>query len=162
METTGQHLAGVKSAENGGNLLLGAAALGLSGGASVAAPATAKALSAAATGAGGGRALFNERTFRNALVESLIQAVETDRAQFLETIIRPKQDLDIERYDVEAAILDARDYHERASFYHGLELIREAVAEKNATANRNSVPSGKAFSHDSFPQCACAWTARET
>ena len=138
-ECTGQHLAGIKSAENGGNLLLGGAALGLSGGASVAAPTTARALSAAATGTGGSRALFNEQTFRNALVESLTQAVETDRAQFLETIIRPKQNWDVEQYDVEAAILEARDYHERGSFYHGLELIREAVEEKNASRKTNTL-----------------------
>ena len=126
--------------QQGSGLAVRTATLGLTGGASVAAPLTAKALSASATGTGGARSLFNEQTFRNALVESLAQAVETDRDEFLETVIRPRQLLGIDKYDIEAAIFDARNYHERGSFYHGLALIREAV-EKESTKRKTNIMS---------------------
>jgi hypothetical protein len=125
-ESTALYLAKVKAAENNGNLFLGAATLGLSGGASVAGSATAKALAAAATGTGGARELFNDQIFRNALVETMVAAIEADRAQFKQQIIS-NQSQPIYKYDVEAAIQDANEYHLKGSFYHGLDLIRSAA-----------------------------------
>jgi hypothetical protein len=140
-EVTAQHLAGIKSTETVANLLFGAASLGLSGGATVAGEATARSLSAAATGTTGARALTNEQLYRNALVESLMAAIELDRSRFREEVIQRKQRASIIEYDVEAAIADANTYHQKASFYNGLTLIRQAVEERNLTnsaARRNA------------------------
>ena len=114
---TARHLAGLKASENGANLILGGAAIGLSSGATVAATETAKLLSAAAASAGGLRGLANEQLYRNALGETIVRAIETDRSQFLTTIIIPNQQRPVEEYDMEAAIRDANEYHQRGSFY---------------------------------------------
>ncbi len=129
-QMTASHLSELKSTENFGNILLGAATLGLTGGASVAAPVTAKAFSASATGTGGARELFNNQVYRNALLETLIGSIESDRQEFAMTITR-KQTNSILKYDAESAIRDANEYHQRGSFYHGLALIREAAEKSN-------------------------------
>jgi hypothetical protein len=131
-DTASKHLAELKHTDNVANLALGGATLAASGGATVASEAGAKALAAAATGLTGYRELFNDQVYRNALVESLIQSIETDRQEFLETEIRRKQALSIADYNVEAALADAYEFHSRGSFYHGLALIREATEEKSA------------------------------
>jgi hypothetical protein len=136
-DETQQHLANLKATENNINTLFGAAAIGLSGGATVAAATTARALSAAATGAGGFRALYNEQTYRNALVDSLIRAIETDRADFLANVIRPRQTNSVHDYTVESAIMDAKEFHKRGSFYYGLTLIRQDVERANASRTQS-------------------------
>lgn len=65
-------------------------------------------------------------------MDSLIRAIETDRAEYLLYEIRPKQKLSIHEYSVDAAINDARAFHERGSFYHGLALIRQDIEKANA------------------------------
>lgn len=129
---TARHMSALKSTENGINGLLGAATIGLSGGASVAAPHSAKALSAAATGTAGGRELFNDQVLRNALGESIIGAIEADREKFRSQTILVNQRKGIEDYDVEAAIRDANEYHFRGSLYHGMALVRESAEKANA------------------------------
>jgi hypothetical protein len=136
-QMTAAHLSELKSTENNGNILLGATTLGLTGGASVAGAATAKALAAAATGTGGARELFNNQVYRNALVETLIGAIEADRITFGGQI-RAKQAKPIADYDVEAALRNACEYHLRGSFYHGLALIREAAEADSHTKKTDS------------------------
>jgi hypothetical protein len=128
-ESTEQQLAELKATENNVNLLLGGATLGLAGGASVAAAQTAKALAAAAAGTAGARSLVNEQIYRNTFVESVISLVTKDQSDFL-AIIRQRQTNSIYDYTVEGAIMDAREYEERGSFYNGLALLQQAVQNK--------------------------------
>lgn len=128
-DTTSLHLAGLKSTEANVNLVLGMTAIGLSAGAA-AAPGAAQGLSAGAAFAGGSRALINEQVYRNALIETTIRLIDVSRAEKLLEIQR-KQTLSVSDYNVEAAITDAVEYHERGSFFHGLSLLR-AEAEKSA------------------------------
>ena len=129
-ESTEQHLSELKSTENNGNLLLGAATIGLAGGASVASSATAKALAAAASGTAGARSLFNDQVYRNTFVESTIALIEDDQAKFLASLRTNQQTQSIHEYTVEAAIMDAKEYEARGSFYHGLALLQQAVQNK--------------------------------
>jgi hypothetical protein len=128
-ESTEKHLAGLKSAENNGNLFLGAATLGLAGGATVASTTAARALAASATGTAGAQNLFNSQVYRQTFVESTIALIEKDQEDFL-NVIRQRQTKDIVQYTVEAAIMDAREYEERGSFYHGMALLQAAVQNK--------------------------------
>lgn len=130
-QVTAHHLAKLKGYENNTNLILGSAALGLTGGAAVAGEAAAKALAVAATGVVGARELFNDQVFRNALIETIIAAIEADRSKYLEDVIHAGQKKPIEEYDVEAALKDANEYHFRGSFYHGLGLVRDAAEKEN-------------------------------
>jgi hypothetical protein len=137
-ENTEQHLSEFKATENDANLLLGAATIGLSGGASVAAGATAKALAAATTGTAGARSLVNEQVFRNTFSESIIALIDKDQSDFLD-ILRQRQTNSIFDYTVEAAIMDAKEYEIRGSTYHGLALLQKAV-QNQVAGGTNSVP----------------------
>jgi len=136
-ENSGQHAAGIKASENGANLLLGGATIGLSGGASVAAGATARALAAAATGTAGGRALFNDETFRNNLAEAMFKAMDTERENYLVTWILPNQTNSVLDYDVARAIRDAQVYNEKASFYYQLSIVLQDIAARTETRRTN-------------------------
>jgi hypothetical protein len=138
-KTTKQHLADLKATQNNMNIFLGAAALGLTGGASLAAATTAKALSAAATGIIASRELFNNQTYRDALVESLTGAILSNQQNYYNNFIVPKQALPLAKYDVEAAINDAVTYNTYGSFYYGLQLIQNDVNKANS--NRTNNPS---------------------
>ncbi len=129
-ETTAVHLSAIKSTDNVMNLIFGGATSALAGGATVASTEAAKGLAAAATGTNAFRSLFNEQVYRNALSESLIQAILADREKFHIEVIQVRQKEGIDTYPVEAAIRDASVYHERGSFYHGLSLIRKAVEKE--------------------------------
>jgi hypothetical protein len=126
-----KHLASIKATENNVNLLLGAATAGLTGGATVASEAGAKALSAAATGTNASRGMFNETTYRNALTESLIGSVETDRENKKDKILNRLSNECIANYPVSVALADVQSYLNGGSFYHGLALIREAAELAN-------------------------------
>lgn len=128
-EVTASHLAAVRATETNMNLALGAAGIGLTGGAAVAGEAAAAALAAAATGVQGTRALVNEQVYRNALTESIIRLITADR-EVTRQQIRTRQTLPISLYSVEAAIADANVYHLKGSFYHGLALLNAAAEEK--------------------------------
>lgn len=143
---TARHLAGLKATENFSNLVLGGAAIGLSSGATVAAVSAAKALSAASAGAGGFRGLVNEQLYRDALGETIVRSIETDRAQFLANIIVPNQKRPVAEYDVAAALREANEYHHRGSFYHGLALVRESAEKANAEAKDDANKARKADS----------------
>ncbi len=127
-----KHLGGIKSSEVNFNLLLGAATAGLTGGASVAGEVGARTLSAAATGTNAARGIFNETTFRNALSETLIGAIQTNQ------IVRRNEIFDklvsecISTYPVSIALSDVQNYLSQGSFYHGLALIREAAELANS------------------------------
>lgn len=144
-DNTSIHLAGLRAAESNINVFLGAAGIGLSGGAAVATGAAAQALAAAATGMQGARALVNEQVYRNALTESIIRLIEADRAATLVDIHR-KQAEPIGLYGVEAAIADANIYHLKGSFYHGLALLRAAAEAKASAAIANANASSQATS----------------
>lgn len=133
-ESTAQHLSDLKSVENNGNLLLGAATLGLAGGASVASGTAAQALAASAAGTAGARSLFNEQVYRQTFVESIIALIEKDQAEYL-SVIHTRQTNSIIDYTVEAAILDTKEYEMRGSFYHGLALLRQAVQDQISGKN---------------------------
>lgn len=141
-ETTDQHMSGLKAAENQSNLLLGAATIGLAGGAAVVGGTAARALAAAATGTAGARSLVNEQVYRNTFVESLIALIQDDQEKFLAKI-RLEQIKPIEDYTVEAAIMDAKEYERRGSFYHGLSLLQVAVQSKVNTGANPLVPSNQ-------------------
>lgn len=133
-ESTAIHLSELKATENGGNLLLGAATIGLSGGASVASGAAAHALAAAATGTAGARGLFNEQLYRQTFVESITSLIEKDQERYATTLIA-KQTNFVADYSVEAAITDVKEYEDRGSFYHGLTLLQSAVQRENQYTN---------------------------
>jgi hypothetical protein len=123
----GAHLSRIKSGKVVPNLVLGGATLGLTGLSSVSSLGTAQALAAAAAGTTGARELYNDETFRNALVESLVKLVESDRRVYLEKVIQVRRTQSVFEYDVDQALRDAMEYHNRGSFYHGLMLVREAA-----------------------------------
>lgn len=134
-ESSEDHLSELKGTENSVNGILGAATIGLSGGAAVASRVAAKALAVAAAGTAGARSLFNDQVYRNTFVESTIALIENDQATFLNTIKTVYQTNDIYHYTVEGAILDAKEYEMRGSFYHGLALLQQAV---QSTLNGNT------------------------
>lgn len=126
------HLASTKATENNMNLLLGAATAGLTGGATVAgSELAAKALSAAATGTNATRSMFNESVYRNALGETLVGAIESDRETRRATITDRLIEC-VSTYPVEIALSDIQKYLDAGSFYHGLALIREAAEQANS------------------------------
>jgi hypothetical protein len=137
---TALHLASLRATETDINLLLGAASIGLTGAASVAASETAKALAAAATGTQGARALISEQVYRNALTESVIQLIEADR-ELTARQIRAKWSLAVADYPVEAALGDSEEYHQKGSFFHGLALLRSAAEEKAKAAKTAALAS---------------------
>jgi hypothetical protein len=138
-ESTEQHLSELKGTENSVNTILGAATIGLAGGASVASATAARALAAAAAGTAGARTLFDDQVYRNTFVESTIALIENDQATFLEKIKTVYQTNNIYNYTVEAGILDAKEYEMRGSFYHGLALLQQAV-QNTINGTSNSVP----------------------
>jgi hypothetical protein len=126
------HLASAKATENNMNLLLGAATAGLTGGATVAGTEVgAKVLSAAASGTNAARSIFNESVYRNALGETLVGAIESDR-EARRKIITDRLTECVSTYPVEIALADIQKYLEAGSFYHGLALIREAAEQANS------------------------------
>ena len=134
-----KHLASIKATETNMNLLLGAATAGLTGGATVASEAGAKALSAAATGTNASRGMFNETTYRNALSETLIGSVETDRELKREKILGRLANECIANYPVSVALADVQNYLNGGSFYHGLALIREAAELANTKRRKQDI-----------------------
>jgi hypothetical protein len=128
-DTTAVHLTSIKATENNINLLLGIPAIGMSAAAAVSPLGAANSLSAASTGLQGSRSFVNEQVFRNTLFDSIILLIEEDR-KTLRDAIRSKWDHPIAKYNIEAAIQDATDYHQRGSFYHGLALLADAAKDK--------------------------------
>jgi hypothetical protein len=125
-QSVSAHLSGLRATETGFSTLLGASALALSGAASVSSAGGAQALAAAATGLGGTRAMVNEEVYRNALSESIVSLIETDRARKLAQM-RTHQQEPIETYTVERAIADAQAYHQAGSAYAGFALARSVI-----------------------------------
>ncbi len=138
---TSVHLAGLKATQSNVNLIFGAAALGLTGGAAVAPAATAAALAAASTGVQGARALVNEEVYANAFAESIAMLLIEDRRQRARQI-RDSYTKSMVEYPIERAIADINEYHERGSVYYGFALARQAIEEK--TLSKRSVPAGGA------------------
>ncbi|MFZ2725159.1 MAG: hypothetical protein WAX77_02790 [Methylococcaceae bacterium] len=134
-----KHLAEIKSVETNTNLFLGAATAGLTGGATVAGEVGAKALSAAATGTNAARGMFNETTYRNALSETLIGSIETDRENKKQDILAKLNSQCVADYPVSIALADVQNYLNGGSFYHGLALIREAAELANAKRRGQSI-----------------------
>jgi len=133
---TAKHLAGVKATQTNLNLLFGLSTAGLAGGGSIAAHATAQALTAAAGGTNAARALVNDQVYRDILIESLINTIKVDRDK-LRQLIEAKMGLSISEYDVEHAIYDALVYHEAGSFYSGLASMREVIEDGNKSRRQN-------------------------
>jgi hypothetical protein len=138
-EEAANHIARIKSSENNLNLLLGSAQLGLSGGASVAGAATAKALAAASTGAGGARALVKEEIYRNSLGESIAALIMADQAAYLHNVIEISQKKSVLDYGVEQAITDAVEYNKRGSLFYGLSLARQAIEHQTSSVKTNTL-----------------------
>ena len=132
------HLGGIKSTEVDINMLLGLGTAGLTAGASVAGVAAAKALSAAATGTNASRSIFNETTYRNALGETLVSAIDADLISKKHDILEKLLYLCVDSYPVEIALDDVQNYKDSGSFYNGLALVRKA-AEQNTTAKIEAV-----------------------
>jgi hypothetical protein len=124
------HLARLKATENNGNMLFGGSAITASSLAAVTTGGTAAAWATAATGSAAARELFSDQVYRNALVETLIAAIEADRDKTRQDILA-SQSKSVSEYDVEKALEDACTYHLHGSFYYGLTLIRAAAEEKN-------------------------------
>ena len=123
--TISRHLGAIKATGTNVNLLFGGATAALTGLGSVAAEATSKAVTAAATGTNAGRSIFNEEVYNNNLVDTITYTIEAGLANKLIQIAYNQQ-RSIRDYDVEAAIRDALLYHENGSFYHGVDSLREA------------------------------------
>lgn len=126
---TSSHLASLKATQASVNVLFGAAALGLTGGAAVAPAATASALAAASTGVQGARALINEEVYSQAFAESIIMLVTEDRKATAATI-RLNYTKSMTEYPIERAIADVSAYHESGSVYYGLALARQAIEKE--------------------------------
>ncbi|HWD19447.1 MAG TPA: hypothetical protein VHB20_09210 [Verrucomicrobiae bacterium] len=137
-EATAQHLAELKGTENAVNLFLGAATLGLSGGAAVVGGTAARALAASAAGTAGARSLVNEQVYRNTFVESVTALIQRDQADFKREILR-RQTTNSTLYPVDAAIMDAKEYETRGGFYNGLSLLQVAV-QNQVQGRTNAVP----------------------
>lgn len=154
-----QHMADLKATEVDVNLLFGLATSGLTGGAAVAGATGAKVLSAAATGTNAARSLFNEQTYRNALVESLISLISAHRTE-LRSKVESKWQSSITEYPVERAIGDAIEYHEKGSFYEGLALVREAT-DKAAKDKTDSIEAKNASIESKIAKAVQHKTANE-
>ena len=126
------HLASMKSAEVDFNMLFGLATSGLTAGASVAGAATAKALSAAATGTNASKSIFNETTYRNALGETLVSAIDADLISKKQKILEKLLYLCVDSYPVDIALDDVQNYKDSGSFYNGLALVRQAAEQNTA------------------------------
>jgi len=133
---TSTHLSELKATESGLNLIFGATALGLTGGAAVAPAATASALAAASTGVQGARALVNEEIYVQSLAESVIMLIIEERKAVAEKI-RQNYSKSMYEYPVERAIADVSEYHEMGSVYFGLSLARQAI-EKETISKRGA------------------------
>jgi hypothetical protein len=134
-----KHLSGITGLQVEVNTMMGTTAMGLSAAAATAAAPLAGYLAEASTSVGAGQSLINDQVYRDALVQSLVGAIETDRAQ-LASDIHERQQKSTQDYPVEAAIADANDYHQRGSFYHGLVLIRAAAEEANQNRAKAATP----------------------
>jgi hypothetical protein len=134
---TSSHLAGLKATQSNVNLLFGAAALGLTGGAAVAPAVTASALAAASTGVQGARTLINDEVYSQAFSESIIMLITEDRKVTAE-LIRRNYTKSMTDYPLERAIADVSAYHESGSVYYGLALARQAI-EKETIRKRGEI-----------------------
>jgi hypothetical protein len=134
-EAVGIHLGGVRATDTATNVLLGAAGIGLTGAASVAAGDSARALSAAATGTQGSRELFSEQVYRNTMSDTVIQLIHKDREVTLQQM-RLRHVESTHDYSVEEAITDANQYHAKGSFLNGLTLARSAADDRVRELNR--------------------------
>lgn len=128
-----EHLGMLKATEIDMNLILGAATAGLTGGASVAGAATAKSLSAAATGTNAFKSIFNESTYRNALGETLIGAIDAELISQKVDIVNSMITKNSCHYPLELGLADIQRYLNSGSFYNGLALIRKASEQHSST-----------------------------
>lgn len=126
------HIAAAFATQDTSNILLGLTALGFT--TAGAAGASSQLMSALAAGVLGAKATFNEEVYAEHLAQTISNAIRQDRAKLREQLAL-KRSLCVTEYPVEAAIADAKEFHRRGSFYHGLELLLEG-AQQQARANK--------------------------
>lgn len=130
-ENVADHLASVTGTRVTVDMVAGTAALGLAGVAAVSVADTAKYLAAGAAGATGFRALFSEVVYRDALVQTLVGTIQTEREKYYETVVKPRLNEPVGSFGVGEIRRVAEEYHKRGHFYHGLTLIRQAAELAN-------------------------------
>jgi len=110
------------------NLVLGAAALGLTGAGAVAGGGVTvvQSISAAAAGVTGAKSLINNEIYQQQLTSVIVQAISTARAKERAAIEAHFTD-SLADYPVERGIVDVEEYHHDCSFSQGLVLLSEAV-----------------------------------
>jgi|GEM_PF-4823418 len=128
---TAEHLSRVTGVRISADLITGAAAIGLAGGASVAVGKTAQYLAMGATTASGLNALFSDVVYRDALVQTLVGTIQSKREEFYRQVIEPGMKQCTSEYSPARAVVDCGRYHDMGSFYQGLTFIREAAEDAN-------------------------------
>ena len=124
---TSSHLASIMLTEDQYNVWLGIGDLTFDALAVAVNGQGAKSTSAAISAFFGGvRSLVNEEVYQNAFGPAILKAIRVEREKLANTMAQ-KRRLSISQYGVAAAIADARDFHQRGSFYTGLELVQEKV-----------------------------------
>ncbi len=121
------HMSSVFATQDGANLLLGWTAIGFT--ATGAAGASAELMSALATAVLGAKASLNEEVYAKQIAETISRTITEDRQRYKQ-LLRVWQMRSSTSYPIEAAIADAKEYHRRGSFFHGLELILESAQDK--------------------------------
>lgn len=130
-ENVASHLASVTGTRVTVDMITGTAALGLAGVAAVSVADTAKYLAAGAAGATGLRSLFSEVVYRDALVQTLVGSIQTEREKYYETVVKPMLAQPVSAVGIGEIRRVAQEYHKRGHFYHGLTLIRQAAEAAN-------------------------------
>lgn len=125
-----EHLSKISSSQDIVNLALGLGALTFDGlGASLTGGSTSQIMSVVSGGLTASKTLISEEVFQEMFAPLIIEAIILNRKSQLLEIIE-KQSRDITAYDVEAAILDAVEYHEMGGFYYGMTLVQKHAAER--------------------------------
>ncbi|HEV7241844.1 MAG TPA: hypothetical protein VGQ36_21615 [Thermoanaerobaculia bacterium] len=124
------HRAAVMSTASSVNLGLGWLSAAFAGASPLIVPTLTKNVFAAAAGlATTSRSLVNEEVYKQLLVTSILQAIESERDGVAADIER-KRALLPNDYSVDDALRDAQIFHSKCSFYIGLVALSEAVEEK--------------------------------
>lgn len=150
------HMASSFAIQDASNLTMGWTALGLSAAASVSG-GSAQLLSAISAAIQGGRAQFNEEVYAKQLSQAISNIIKEDRNLFKQRLML-NFNKDVAEYPVEAAIADAKAFHRRGSFYHGLELIVQAAQEKAGDDKKKAIESRRYPANESSSDVSATTT----
>jgi hypothetical protein len=136
-----QHKGDAFGTESNVSLILTVLTSALSGSAAVV-PAilTKSALAAAGAFTNAAGAAFNEKIYQKLFIGTILRAADKSRKE-QEANIAAKRLYFVANYNVDDAVRDAQDYHQRCSFYAGLVLLSETIEKGQAPPSEAQVLS---------------------